>query len=68
MQSASYESCMPTKTLSVVYWAMDCAYTFREGRVLREEYYKITVPMVDEQLAKAGVRLAKVLNETFGKE
>jgi hypothetical protein len=47
---------------------MDCAYTFSADRMLGEEYSKINVPVVDQQLAKAGVRLAKVLNEVFAKE
>lgn len=75
MQSASYESCTATKTISVVDWAMeshrianDCAYTFSEDRMLGAEYSKINVAVVDQQLTKAGVRLAKVLNEAFGKE
>jgi hypothetical protein len=37
-------------------------------RNLGEQHYRATVPVVDQQLAKAGVRLAKLLNEALGKK
>lgn len=58
---------------SVVEWAMeshdiarDHVYMLPEDRKLGEEYYRANVPVVDQQLAKAGVRLAKLLNEALG--
>jgi hypothetical protein len=37
-------------------------------RKLGEEYYRASVPVVDQQLAKAGVRLAKLLNDALWKK
>ena len=37
-------------------------------RNLGEQHYRANVPVVDQQLAKAGVRLAKLLNEALGKK
>lgn len=55
---------------SVVDWAMEShqiakehVYALPEDRKLGEEYYRANVPVVDQQLAKAGVRLAKLLND-----
>lgn len=60
---------------SVVDWAMeshdiarDHVYVLPEDRKLGEHYYRANVPVVDHQLAKAGVRLATLLNEALGKK
>lgn len=45
--------------------AHDVAYNYRPDHVLDEEYYRDSIPIVDQQLALAGVRLARVLNETL---
>jgi hypothetical protein len=47
---------------TVLDWAMESHRIAKE-----EEYYRTSVPVVDQQLAKAGVRLAKVLNDALGK-
>ncbi len=59
---------------SVVDWAMEShgiakhhVYVLPESRKLGEEYYLANVTVVDQQLAKVGVRLAKLLNEALGK-
>jgi len=53
-------------------WAQDAhkaaqivAYNFRPDHVIDEEYYKDAIPIVDRQLALAGLRLARVLNEAL---
>jgi hypothetical protein len=53
-------------------WAQDAhkaaqivAYNFRPDHVLDEEYYKDAISIVDQQLALAGLRLARVLNEAL---
>jgi len=60
---------------SVVDWAMEShriakehVYVLPENRRLGEAYYRANVPVVDQQLAKAGVRLAKLLNDALGKK
>jgi len=60
---------------SVADWAMeshdiarDHVYVLPEDRRLGEDYYRASVAVVDQQLAKAGVRLAKILNEALGKK
>ena len=60
---------------SVVDWAMeshriakDHVYVLPVDRKLGEDYYRANVPVVDQQLAKAGVRLAKLLNDALGKK
>ena len=60
---------------SVVDWAMeshriakDHVYVLPDDRKLGEEYYRANVPVVDQQRGKAGVRLAKLLNEALGKK
>lgn len=60
---------------SMVDWAMeshdiarDHVYVLPESRKLGEEYYRANVPVVEQQLAKAGVRLAKLLNDALGKK
>jgi hypothetical protein len=59
---------------SVVDWAMEShriakehAYVLPANRKLDENYFQTNVPVVDKQLAKAGVRLAKILNEALAK-
>jgi hypothetical protein len=59
---------------SVVDWAMeshqiakDHVYVLPVDHKLREDYYRASVPVVDQQLAKAGVRLAKLLNDALRK-
>ena len=42
-------------------------YVIPEDRKLGEGYYQANLPVVDQQLAKAGVRLAKLLNEALTK-
>jgi len=60
---------------SVVDWAMeshdiarDHVYVLPDDHKLGEDYYRANVPVVDRQLAKAGVRLAKFLNDALGKK
>lgn len=55
-------------------WAVECheaavkyAYAYPKDRKLGELYFRKALPVVDESLAKAGVRLARVLNETLGR-
>jgi hypothetical protein len=59
---------------SVIDWAMeshdiakDHVYVLPEDRKLEENYYRANEAVVDQQLAKAGVRLAKLLNDALGK-
>jgi hypothetical protein len=59
---------------SVVDWAMeshqvakDHVYVLPDNRRLEEDYYRTNVALVDQQMAKAGVRLAKVLNAALHK-
>ena len=56
-------------------WAMEShniakehVYVIPEDRKLGEGYYQANLPVVDQQLAKAGVRLAKLLNEALRKK
>ena len=60
---------------TVVDWAMesqgvarDNVYVLPEDHNLGEDYYEANVPVVDQQLAKAGVRLAKLLNDALPKK
>lgn len=46
--------------------AIDVAYAVPEDLKLGEAYYQHSVPTVDRQLALAGVRLARLLNDAFG--
>jgi hypothetical protein len=55
-----------------VQWAEDAhkagqlvVYNFRGDHVLDEEYYRDGIAVVDRQLALAGLRLARVLNEAL---
>jgi hypothetical protein len=41
------------------------AYEFPPDHALGQEYYDAAIPMVDQQLALGGLRLARVLNEAF---
>ncbi|MCG3114119.1 MAG: S1/P1 nuclease [Candidatus Manganitrophus sp. SA1] len=57
---------------TVVDWALEAhraavnvAYPTPEDRKLSKDYFEKSVPVMDELLAKAGVRLARVLNEAF---
>jgi len=58
---------------SVVDWAMEShriakehVYALPEDRKLRKDYLDANASVVDQQLAKAGVRLAKILNDVLG--
>jgi nuclease S1 len=60
---------------SMVDWAMEShniakeyVYVLPLDLKLGEEYYRANVPVVDQQLAKAGARLAKLLNDALGKK
>lgn len=60
---------------SVVDWAMEShqiakehVYAMPEDRKLGEEYIRANGSVVDHQLAKAGVRLARLLNEAFAEK
>ena len=46
--------------------AVNVAYVLPEDLKLGEAYYQQSLPTVDQQLALAGIRLARVLNEAFG--
>lgn len=57
---------------TVIDWALEShalakahAYQLPPNREIRSEYYKANLPVVENQLAKAAVRLAWVLNEAF---
>jgi hypothetical protein len=45
--------------------AVDTAYDLPPDRVLGDEYADMALPVIDDMLAKAGVRLARVLNEAL---
>jgi len=45
--------------------AHDVAYNYRPDHVLDDEYYRDAIPIVERQLALAGVRLARVLTDTL---
>ena len=58
----------------VLDWAMeshnvakDHVYALPKNRKLGEDYFRANAPVVDQQLIKAGVRLAKLLNEALMK-
>ena len=38
----------------------------QEGAAVDEAYYRRNIPVVDEQLARAGIRLADLLNDALG--
>jgi hypothetical protein len=46
--------------------AVDVAYVLPEDLNLSLPYYQRSLPIVDRQLALAGIRLARVLSEAFG--
>jgi hypothetical protein len=46
--------------------ARDVAFTVPENAELGEDYVARTLPTLDRQLALAGLRLARILNETLG--
>ena len=39
----------------------------QDGAAVDENYYRRNIPVVDEQLARAGIRLADLLNDALGK-
>lgn len=45
--------------------AAEVAYRLPKSRKLSKNYFEKSLPVMDELLAKAGVRLARVLNEVF---
>lgn len=45
--------------------AVDVAYRLPKNRRLSKNYFEKSRPVMDELLAKAGVRLARILNEAF---
>jgi hypothetical protein len=47
--------------------AVDVAYVVPEDLKLGDAYYQRALPVVDQQLARAGLRLARVLNESLGR-
>jgi len=60
---------------SVADWAMEShqiakehVYLLPDNRRLGEDYLRINVSVIDQQLAKAGVRLAKLLNDALAKK
>jgi len=46
--------------------AVNVAYVVPDDLQLGEAYYLRSIPIVDQQLALAGIRLARLLNEAFG--
>ncbi len=46
--------------------ALEVVYLFSASRVINDRYVEKTLPVIREQLAKAAVRLAGVLNRTLG--
>jgi hypothetical protein len=46
--------------------AVNVAYVLPEDLKLGDAYYQRALPTVDQQLALAGIRLARLLNEAFG--
>jgi hypothetical protein len=47
--------------------AVEVAYDLPEDLKLADAYYRRSLPVVSRQLALAGLRLARVLNEAFGR-
>jgi hypothetical protein len=47
-------------------FAQQVAYDYPDGGVLELQYYNKALPVVDRQLALAGVRLARLLQDTLG--
>lgn len=45
--------------------AVDVAYRLPKNRKLSKNYFEKSLPVMEELLAKAGVRLARLLNEAF---
>ena len=48
--------------------ALEAVYLFPDSRVIDERYVEKALPVIREQLAKAAVRLAGVLNQALGKD
>jgi hypothetical protein len=46
--------------------AQEAVYLFPDTREIDEHYLEKALPVIHEQLAKAAVRLAGVLNRAFG--
>ncbi len=46
--------------------AVEVAYALPEDLTLGDDYYRRSLPVVERQLAVAGLRLARMLNEIFG--
>jgi hypothetical protein len=46
-------------------FARDVAYDFPSDGVLEQSYYDKAVPVVDRQLALAGIRLARLLEDVL---
>jgi hypothetical protein len=69
----SSQSVTDLQSGTVTDWALEAHQIAREhaygdmpaSKRLGAKYFKRALPFVDEQLAKAGVRLAKILNETL---
>ena len=47
--------------------AASCSNKIVDVVAIGEEYYSKAAPVVEIQIRKAGVRLARVLNETLGR-
>jgi hypothetical protein len=45
----------------------NCKPPIQDGTELDEQYYRKEITVVDRQMASAGLRLAKLLNDTIGK-
>jgi hypothetical protein len=45
----------------------EITFIVEQGQALGEEYYRAAIPVVEEQLQKAAVRLAAVLNEIYAR-
>jgi hypothetical protein len=46
--------------------ALEAVYLFPDSRVIGDNYVEKSLPVIHEQLAKAAVRLAAVLNRGLG--
>ena len=56
---------VPGSTSYPSYQARDHAYRFDPDKRLAEHYVKQALPVIETQLARAGVRLAALLNAAF---
>ena len=48
--------------------AREAVYLFPEGHLIDDRYVEKALPVIHEQLAKAAVRLAKVLKRALGRD